>query len=205
MLLPGLTSETVSALFSHNFMRCLVNSLNKDDTLLHAAASRCLSNVRPLAPPLSSPTTHSCTSQLLAFVKSDAGAPLQSAVIAALQRFAGGRFDKLTQTTAVSALMQGLAGDSAADYVQSLFISFLSADPEAAAAGGADGEAAEEAARALAGRRAWSVEQLCGAHPVQLRGCAAPFSPSPRRRLPQHPRPSPADERLSLPAPPPLL
>ncbi len=45
LLLPGLPARSVPALFSHNFMRCMVNNLTKEDTLLHASAARCLSNV----------------------------------------------------------------------------------------------------------------------------------------------------------------
>ena len=46
MLLPLLHGHDVAALFSQNFMRCLVNSLTNEDTLLHASASLCLTNVR---------------------------------------------------------------------------------------------------------------------------------------------------------------
>ena len=46
LLLPLLHGHDVAALFSQNFMRCLVNSLTNEDTLLHASASLCLTNVR---------------------------------------------------------------------------------------------------------------------------------------------------------------
>lgn len=49
MLLPTLHGHDVAALFSPNFMRCLVNSLTNEDTLLHASASLCLTNVRDAA------------------------------------------------------------------------------------------------------------------------------------------------------------
>ena len=46
LLLPVLRGHNVAVLFSPNFMRCLVNSLTNQDTLLHSSASLCLSNVR---------------------------------------------------------------------------------------------------------------------------------------------------------------
>jgi hypothetical protein len=103
-------------------------------------------------------------------VQSEAGAGLQTSVIAALQRFAGGRFDKLTHTGAISSLMDSLAPDSAEDYVGALFTSFLTGLPvgqEAEEAGVrapfANPDDAAEAQRCLTGRRVWAVEQLCGA------------------------------------------
>ena len=52
MLLPTLHGRDVAVLFSPNFMRCLVNSLTNQDTLLHSSASLCLSNVRAAVPRL---------------------------------------------------------------------------------------------------------------------------------------------------------
>ena len=52
MLLPTLHGRDVAVLFSPNFMRCLVNSLTNQDTLLHSSASLCLSNVRAELPRL---------------------------------------------------------------------------------------------------------------------------------------------------------
>ena len=46
MLLPVVHASDVPALFSPNFMRCMVNNLTKTDTLLHGSALQCLSNVR---------------------------------------------------------------------------------------------------------------------------------------------------------------
>ena len=46
MLLPTVHGRDVAVLFSPNFMRCLVNSLTNQETLLHSSASLCLSNVR---------------------------------------------------------------------------------------------------------------------------------------------------------------
>ncbi len=110
--------------------------------------------------------------QLLAYVQSDAGAGLQTAVIAALQRFAGGRFDRLTQTGAISALMQSLSGDSAEEYVETLFSSFLTGVPVGGAAAAeqtnADDTEEEALQRSITGRRVWSVEQLCGARHASL-------------------------------------
>jgi hypothetical protein len=114
--------------------------------------------------------------QLLAYVQSDAGAALQTSVIAALQRFAGGRFDRLTHTGAISTLMESLAPESAEDYVGSLFTSFLTGLPVGqtddtvapAAAAADDGEEALEAQRCLTGRRVWAIEQLCGASRARL-------------------------------------
>jgi hypothetical protein len=129
--------------------------------------------------------THCCVTlawllpQLLAYVQSDAGAGLQTSVIAALQRFAGGRFDRLTHTGAISTLMESLAPESAEDYVGSLFSSFLSGlpvgqtDDTPAAAAGDDDEEALEAQRCLTGRRVWAIEQLCGASHVLLQSGVA--------------------------------
>lgn len=46
MLLPGLPANEVPSLFSTNFMRCLVNNVGKEHTMLHSVASKCLSDVR---------------------------------------------------------------------------------------------------------------------------------------------------------------
>lgn len=113
--------------------------------------------------------------QLLRHVQSDAGAGLQSAVIAALQRFAGGQFDRLTQSHAVSALLQNLSDTSADEYAAQLFSSFATGMPvgaeahRLASAPGSAGDDMEEEAdddddvpRILTGRRTWAVEQLSG-------------------------------------------
>ncbi len=108
-------------------------------------------------------------SQLLAYVQSEEGAALQTSVIAALQRFAGGRFDRLTQTGTISALMESLAPASADDYVGALFISFLSGTPVGRASDDSVPQTADDAAdledaqRRVNGRRIWAIEQLCGA------------------------------------------
>ncbi len=133
--------------------------------------------------------------QLLAYVQSDAGAALQTSVIAALQRFAGGRFDRLTHTGAISTLMESLAPESAEDYVGSLFTSFLTGLPVGqtddtvapAAAAADDGEEALEAQRCLTGRRVWAIEQLCGASRApgcrKRRGVRACYGQDSPRRL----------------------
>lgn len=103
--------------------------------------------------------------QMLEYVQSEEGAGLQTSVIAALQRFAGGRFDRLTHTDAVSSLMQSLEPENADAYVDTLFNSFLVGAP----VGQSDVHAAPEpedeasAERRVTGRRVWAVEQLCGA------------------------------------------
>ena len=59
-----LPAEQVPTLFSSNFMRCMVNNLGKEQTLLHPSASKCLSNVRagvPLTPPPCAALTRSAT------------------------------------------------------------------------------------------------------------------------------------------------
>jgi DNA polymerase phi len=53
MLLPRLHPDDVPVLFSQQFMRCMVNSLTNTDTILHASASFCLSNVRLHKPHIS--------------------------------------------------------------------------------------------------------------------------------------------------------
>jgi DNA polymerase phi len=45
LLLPVLPADQVPTLFSANFMRCMVNNLGKEQTLLHPIASKCLTNV----------------------------------------------------------------------------------------------------------------------------------------------------------------
>lgn len=93
-------------------------------------------------------------------------------MIAALQRYAGGRFDRLTHTAAVSTLMDSLAPQSAGDYVGDLCASFLTghaigqgveSEPAADTVAPAGGEEALDAERRLTGRRVWAIEQLCGA------------------------------------------
>lgn len=90
-------------------------------------------------------------------------------MIAALQRFTGGQFDRLTQSHAVSALMRSLSGTSAEEYAEQLISSFETGTPVGDAGGAlhamegaADGDA-DSAQRVLTGRRTWSIEQLSGA------------------------------------------
>jgi len=99
-------------------------------------------------------------------------------VIAALQRFAGGQFDRLTQSHAVSALLQNLSDTSADEYAAQLFSSFATGMPvgaeahRLASAPGSAGDDMEEEPdddddlpRILTGRRTWAVEQLSGTQP----------------------------------------
>jgi len=103
--------------------------------------------------------------QMLEYVQSEEGTGLQTTVIAGLQRFAGGRFDRLTHTDAVSRLMQSLEPDNAEDYVCTLFSSFLAGTPvgQSEAHVAAEPEDAASVERRISGRRVWAVEQLCGA------------------------------------------
>jgi hypothetical protein len=102
---------------------------------------------------------------MLDYVRSEEGAGLQTSVIAALQRFAGGRFDRLTHTDAVSSLMQSLEPENADDYVDTLFGSFLAGTPvgQSDAHAASEPEDAASTERRITGRRVWAVEQLCGA------------------------------------------
>jgi hypothetical protein len=103
-------------------------------------------------------------------------------VIAALQRFTGGQFDRLTQSHAVSALMRSLSGTSAEEYAEQLISSFETGTPVGDAGGAlhaieaADGDP-ESAQRVLTGRRTWTIEQLSGACTV----CCGPALFSRRR------------------------
>ena len=102
---------------------------------------------------------------MLEYVQSEEGAGLQTTVIAGLQRFAGGRFDRLTHTDAVSSLMQSLEPENADDYVDTLFSSFLAGTPVGQSDAHADAEPEDAVSieRRINGRRVWAVEQLCGA------------------------------------------
>lgn len=127
---------------------------------------------------------HPTLSQLLKHVQSEDGAGLQSAVVAALQRFAGGQFDRLTQSHAVAALMQNMSGTSAEEYSQQLISSFITGTPVGEAQGppdarqqpsdehDADAGGTDTKLRVLTGRRTWAVEQLCGACDRQAKGGA---------------------------------
>ena len=144
-LVPRCSAAVLPSLFSHDFMRCLVNSLSNEATLLHSAAARCLQ-------------------KLLAHVQSAAGEELQAAVVAALQRFGGGRFDALTHTDTVAQLMASLSGESVEQYVASLKAAFLRGTtlgegPGAGAAASVEGKAADGG---VMGRRIWAADQLCG-------------------------------------------
>lgn len=153
MLLKVVHVSDVPGLFSPNFMRCLVNSLTNKETLLHESAAQCLS-------------------KLLAYVRSDAGAAAKTSVMTALQRFAGGRFDRLTHTGAIASLMEGLEPDNVDEYASSLFASFLTGLPVGQLGGldvQPDAVDPVDAERGVAGRRVWAVEQLTGALACTLR------------------------------------
>lgn len=133
-LVPRCSVDALPALFSNTFMRCLVNNLSKEDNLLHSTARHCLQKARarrlgrphpqshtlcvPLPhaqpPGLNPPRLplHPAFHQLLSYVQSPEGEPIRAPVTAALQRFGGGRFDRLTQTDAVQKLTADLSGAS---------------------------------------------------------------------------------------------
>lgn len=69
-----------------------------------------------------------CCAQLLAYVQSPEGEELRAPVTAALQRFGGGRFDRLTQTDAVHKLTSDLSGESVKAYVASLKATFMTGE-----------------------------------------------------------------------------
>ena len=142
-LLPLCEPETVPSLFSHGFIRCLLNNLNKDDNYLHAAAEECLDSV-------------------VAYCKAkDTPQQKRLSVIAALQRLGPNRFDKVSKRNAVRELIGGLSVDDASGYMRELMGIFVHAPADGAkrAEGAPGGE--------LFGnkRRLWALEQATGLWP----------------------------------------
>ena len=142
-LLPLCEPEAVPALFSHGFIRCLLNNLNKEDNYLHAAAEECLDCV-------------------VAYCKAkDTPQQKRLSVIAALQRLGPNRFDKISKRNAVRELIGGLSVDDASGYMRELMGIFVHAPADGAtrAEGAPGGE--------LVGnkRRLWALEQAVGLWP----------------------------------------
>ena len=142
-LLPLCEPEAVPSLFSHGFIRCLLNNLNKEDNYLHAAAEECLDSV-------------------VAYCKAkDTPRQKRLSVIAALQRLGPNRFDKVSKRNAVRELIGGLSVDDASGYMRELMGIFVHAPADGAkrAEGAPGGE--------LVGnkRRLWALEQAVGLWP----------------------------------------
>ena len=132
-----------ASLFSHGFVRCLLNNLNKEDNYLHAAAEECLDCV-------------------VAYCKAkDTPQQKRLSVIAALQRLGPNRFDKVSKRNAVRELIGGLSVDDASGYMRELMGIFVHAPADGAtrAEGAPGGE--------LVGnkRRLWALEQAVGLWP----------------------------------------
>ncbi|EEH58414.1 uncharacterized protein MICPUCDRAFT_56167 [Micromonas pusilla CCMP1545] len=145
-MLPLASAQSVPALFSPGFTRCLLNNLAKPDNYLHAAAADCLD-------------------QIVAFAKSaDTKQDVKLSVIAALQRLGPNRFDKISKKNAVRELIQSLSVDDASGYMRELmgiFVASPSSDDDASAMAG--GGTDQPGGHLLGSkRRLWALEQAAG-------------------------------------------
>eukprot|EP00854_Cymbomonas_tetramitiformis_P004176 gene4176-5155_t len=87
LLLPHMPGTRVSALFSHSFMKLLVNNMSAKDNFLHKRSMKCAYDI-------------------VQFVITGSASPeAKVAITASLQQYGGGRFDQLTGTATVASLL----------------------------------------------------------------------------------------------------
>lgn len=148
-LLSSAEAHEIPALFSSNFIKCLLNNLSAPDNYLHECAVDCLARIVAFA---SDKKTSS---------------EKKIAVIAALQRQGPTRFDNVTKTNAVQDLVKSLDSDDALHYLQSMYAVVTKAPVQDSDVVGTE----EELASALANgtgqkRRLWALEQMAGLAPM---------------------------------------
>ncbi|KAK9814621.1 hypothetical protein WJX72_008822 [[Myrmecia] bisecta] len=146
LMLSHLRPQQVRAIFSQNFLRCLINNLGDKKSFLHAIAQRCAAKLADFAE------------------AGDAATKVEVAVT--LQRVGRIGFDKLTKTKTTAKLLQALDAEGVAIYIQQLKDTFAqppaqSADATAAEADGADAEAEPSTSESGTHQwQQWAVEQL---------------------------------------------
>ena len=148
-LLSSAEAHEIPALFSSNFIKCLLNNLSAPDNYLHECAVDCLARIVAFA---SDKNTSS---------------EKKIAVIAALQRQGPTRFDHVTKTNAVQDLVKSLDSDDALHYLESMYAIVTKAPVQDSDVVGTE----EELASALANgtgqkRRLWALEQMAGLAPM---------------------------------------
>ncbi|OUS49590.1 DNA polymerase phi-domain-containing protein [Ostreococcus tauri] len=148
-LLASATAQEIPALFSTNFIKCLLNNLNAPDNYLHECAIDCLARIVTYA----SDKNNASDKKI--------------AVIAALQREGPTRFDRVTKTNAVQELVNSLDNKDAVHYLESMYAIVTTAPEQDPDVVGTE----EELASALASgtgqkRRLWALEQMTGLIPM---------------------------------------
>ena len=148
-LLASATAQEIPALFSTNFIKCLLNNLNAPDNYLHECAIDCLARIVTYA----SDKNNASDKKI--------------AVIAALQREGPTRFDRVTKTNAVQELVNSLDNEDAVHYLESMYAIVTTAPEQDPDVVGTE----EELASALASgtgqkRRLWALEQMTGLIPM---------------------------------------
>lgn len=148
-LLSAADAQEIPALFSNNFIKCLLNNLSAPENYLHECAVDCLARVVKFA---SDKKTSS---------------EKKIAVIAALQRQGPTRFDNITKTNAVQDLVKSLESKDAVHYLEHMYSIVTSAPEQDPDVVGTD----EELTSALANgtgqkRRLWALEQMAGLTPM---------------------------------------
>ena len=144
-MLSEAEAHEIPALFSANFVKCLLNNLSSPDNYLHECAVDCLARIVAFA----------------SDKKTDSEKKI--AVIAALQRQGPTRFDNVTKTNAVQDLVKRLDADDATRYMESMYDVVTTAPEQDPDVLGTE----EELASALANgagqkRRLWALEQMAG-------------------------------------------
>jgi len=144
-MLSEAEAHEIPALFSANFVKCLLNNLSSPDNYLHECAVDCLARIVAFA----------------SDTKTDSEKKI--AVIAALQRQGPTRFDNVTKTNAVQDLVKGLDADDATRYMESMYDVVTTTPEQDPDVLGTE----EELASALANgagqkRRLWALEQMAG-------------------------------------------
>ena len=148
-LLSSAEAHEIPALFSNNFIKCLLNNLSAPDNYLHECAVDCLARIVAFA---SDKKTESSK---------------KIAVIAALQRQGPTRFDNVTKTKAVQDLVKSLDSEDAVHYLEGMYGIVTTAPEQDPDVVGTE----EELASALANgtnqkRRLWALEQMAGLIPM---------------------------------------
>jgi len=148
-LLSSAEAHEIPALFSNNFIKCLLNNLSAPDNYLHECAVDCLARIVAFA---SDKKTESSK---------------KIAVIAALQRQGPTRFDNVTKTNAVQDLVKSLDSEDAVHYLEGMYNIVTTAPEQDPDVVGTE----EELASALANgtgqkRRLWALEQMAGLIPM---------------------------------------
>ncbi|KAK3286324.1 hypothetical protein CYMTET_6116 [Cymbomonas tetramitiformis] len=140
LLLPHMPGTRVSALFSHSFMKLLVNNMSAKDNFLHKRSMKCAYDI-------------------VQFVITGSASPeAKVAITASLQQYGGGRFDQLTGTATVASLLATQDTSSVNLHVKRLMVTFCR--PLEASGAAPREDDGVDAAVAATGKRMWAIEQL---------------------------------------------